>query len=220
MSIQGDLQALSQDTTIQLFTLNNYNPLSPYDSFLFTNHIGVRFGAKVYTPLACGIDKLKITSQGTQPEIGLTVSDQNAVITKLIQEFQFIEGANLTTIITKKRYLDGEPMGDAPVEDRTIARIDMRVARRQSHKPGEGIIFVLSNAIDFDGVELPRRLALRKCTWQYRSAQCGYAGSRFFTKAGVPTLDREEDSCGRELLDCRKRFNEERYGGFPSLNRR
>ena len=220
MSIQGDLQALSQDATIQLFTLNNYNPLSPYDEFNFTNHIGVRFASKVYTPLACGIDKLKITSQGTQPEIGLTVSDQNAVISKLIQEFKFIEGANLTCKVTKKRYLDGEPMGEGSEVDRTIARIDMRVARRQSHKPGEGIIFVLSNPIDFDGVELPRRLALRKCTWQYRSPQCGYAGSRFFTKSGVPTLDIEQDRCGRELLDCRKRNNEERYGGFPSLQRR
>ena len=220
MAIISDIQNLSQTATIQLFELSNYNPLSPYDSFLFTNHVGVRFASRVYQPLACGIDKLKITSQGTQPEIGLTISDEGAVVTKLLQQFRFIEGANLTCKVTKKAYLDGEEKGSGPEFERLIATINMRIARRQGHIPQKSVLFVLSNPLDIEGVELPRRLALRKCTWQYRGPECGYTGSRFFTKANVPTLDPNADVCGKDVNSCDLRFNTARYGGFPSLRRR
>lgn len=200
--------------------MSNYNRQSPYDEFNFTNHVGVVFGSKSYVPLACGIDKLKLTSEGTQPEIGLTVADKDATITKLIQEFKHIEGAKLRVVITKKRYLDGQPLGVGQLSDRIITELNMRIARRQSHKPSDGIVFVLGNPIDVEGVFLPRRLALRKCVWDYRGPQCGYTGTRYFTNQGTPTLDPNADKCGREISDCDARANTARYGGFPSLQRR
>jgi len=213
-------QGLDDGHVIYLFELTNFNHKSPYDAFRFTNNIGVTFQNTPYTPLACGVDKLTITSQGAQPELTLTVADENAVITKLLFEFKHIEGAKLNIKVTKNRYLDGGTFSNASITDRLITELDLGISRRQQHIPGNKVVFILGNAVDVEGISLPRRIALRKCVWRYRDEFCGYTGTRYFDRAGNPVLDRDNDACGKEINDCDKRLNTIRYGGMPALQRR
>lgn len=221
MSAIDHIQELAQDTFIDLFEVSGYNPGSPFDSFRFTNHSGVQFADRAYTPLPCQLDSLEYTSEGSQPEPNLTVGDAGGIITDLILLYDNMEGATVKIIRTQKRYLDGQPDADPTA---IVAQADFLVARREQHSPREYVVFVLANPIDIDGAKIPGRICLRNCVWQYRDPDtCGYVGATRFTLSNQRTLDPAQDKCSRSITACRLRFGANgvlRHSGFPGLQRR
>ncbi|MFG6101154.1 phage minor tail protein L [Leptothoe sp. EHU-05/26/07-4] len=221
MSAVAHLQELTQDTFIDLFAVSGYNPDSPFDSFRFTNHVGIQFGRQGYQPIPCQIDSIEFTSDGTQPEPTLSVGDPEGIITDLILLYNNMEGASVRITRTQKRYLDGQPEADPTA---IIAQADFLIARREQHIPREVVVFLLANPIDIDGAKTPGRICLRNCVWKYRDADtCGYNGSARFTLGNKRTLVESEDKCAKSIEACRLRFGANgvlRHSGFPGLQRR
>ncbi|MFG6094396.1 phage minor tail protein L [Leptothoe sp. ISB3NOV94-8A] len=219
MSITSELQSLDQDVIIQLFRVFGYNP-GAGDEFYFCAHTGVTFLSKVYTPRACSLSGFKVTSQGTEMQADLTVSDADRFLTQADQLFPHIVGGRVDVLYTRPDYLDGGPLGNLPQSDRVLSQVRLRIMSRVL-VPGESATYRLENSISAEGRSLPNRKALRKCdpTVRYRGAECGYTGSRMFTVTGQPTLNANLDRCGKGLADCRLRNNQSRFGGVPSLRR-
>jgi lambda family phage minor tail protein L len=221
MGVLDHIQELDQDTLIDLFEVSNYNPGTPFDSFRFTNHIGVQFGSLGYEPIPCQLDSIEFTSDGSQPEPSLSVADVEGLFTGLIATYDNMEGALVKIKRTQKRYLDGQADADPTA---VLAEVEFMIARRDQHIPRELVVFVLANPIDIDGEKTPGRICLRNCVWRYRDADtCGYAGSQRFNLANEPVLLEKDDKCAHNLAACRLRFGEDgvlRFGGFPGLQRR
>ena len=220
MSAVENIQDLTQSTFIDLFELSRYNPKSPFDKFRFTNHLGVSFNSKPYNPLPCQIDSIEFTSDGSQPEPSITIADTGGVIGDLINLYDNIEEAEIRIIRTQKRYLDGQPDADPTA---IISVADFLIARREPYVPREYVTFLLANPIDIDGVKLPGRYLLRKCSWIYRDENCGYTGDKGFKLSNEPTLNSALDKCGKTLQSCKLRFGENvalPFGGFPGMTRR
>lgn len=221
MAISENLQDLSQDTFIDLFDVSGYNPDSIFDTFRFTNHVGIQFGSQGYQPIPSQIDSIEYTSDGTQPEPTLSVGDPEGIITDLILLYDNMEGASVKVTRTQKRYLDGQPDADPTA---ILAQADFLIARREQHIPRELVVFILANPIDIDGAKTPARICLRNCVWRYRDPDtCGYTGAARFTLSNVGTLDPAQDKCAKSIAACRLRFGQNAvlpHGGFPGLQRR
>ena len=98
----------------------------------------------------------------------------------------------------------------------------------------------LRSVLDLEGKYIPKRVCLRNiCTHRYRiwrvnedleeggqfdysCTECPYTGTVYFNKNGERTNLPSEDSCGKKLSDCKKRFGETAelpFGGFPGMTR-
>lgn len=214
------IQELDLDTEVMLFRLYGYNLLSPSEEIRFSNHVGVNFGGKSYAPVACGINAEEYSSEGSQPEIELTVADTDLHVTNLIYQYNNLEGAWVSIQKTYKKYLDGQVFADPTA---LLSNSVFRISRRSAHLPGQSVIFVLGNPADWNGVTLPSQYVLTKCGTRYRGPICGYAGAAKFTIADQPTLDPSKDQCSKALRGCQIRFGDNvdlPFFGYPSVSRR
>jgi phage-related protein len=100
---------------------------------------------------------------------------------------------------------------------------DVWVVDRKSAENPAVVEFELAAPIDVAGVMLPRRQVVANvCAWQYRSAECGYAGRPVADANDQPTNDPAQDRCGKRLSSCKLRFGNTGvlpYGGFPGARR-
>lgn len=142
------------------------------------------------------------------------------------------QGAMLYRIRTLVRYLDGHTDAGQSIE---FPR-DMYVVDRILSLTKTSIQWELIAPMDLPNCKLPARQALRDCCqWIYRhwdadsnqfiyvansSQVCPYAGTGYFTKAGV-ACSAADDECGRRFSDCVLRYGNQPlpYGGFPGLTR-
>lgn len=219
MPIESDLQALSHDAEVELFQLSGYNRQSPLESFYFANGTGISFGGIAYIPIACSIDGIEYTGEGSLPRPKLTVSDTTRIISGLVYFYKGIEGCTLTLKKTLKRYLDGQPAADPAA----IKTTDIWVVSQTTKEiPGQMIEWELSSPIDFNDEMLPARPMMRLCGWVYRSAECGYTGSAMYTLDNKRTLDPRQDKCGKGVTSCAKHFGQNailNHGGFVGTQR-
>lgn len=219
MPLVSDLQKLDIDSEIELFEISNYDAANPSFIFRFSNHVGVSFGGQIYTPLACEIDGITYSSEGTLPRPRLRLSDAGGYISSLIYSYDGLEGATITIRKTLKQYLDGQATPDSSQEK---PRDIFVISHRTREVPGKLIEYELVTAIDFNDETLPRRICAANCMWRYRDPEtCGYAGTNKFTITGAPTNDPAKDICGKSVDDCQLRFPSGAipFGGFPSIRR-
>jgi lambda family phage minor tail protein L len=236
MAIISDLQSLSHDAEIELFELTNFinlddDPLFNWSDqdlyadriFRFTNVAtnlqGTYFGGDRYYPIACEINGISYTSEGSPPRPKLLVSDAASVVSDIIEDFSLLEGSILTIKKTLRRYLDDQPTADStafkPVDVYTISHVAKQI-------PGKVVEFELVSAWDFVEEILPNRRCIRKCPWIYRSASCGYAGNEMYDLNNQPTFDLEQDRCAKTVTACAVHFGKTSvlyHGGYPGLQR-
>jgi lambda family phage minor tail protein L len=218
MPIVADLQKLSLDAEIYLFSLSGFNPLSPFESFNFSNCLGVTFNGVPYVAIAAQITGLSYTSEGSLPRPKLEVADPDGIITSIAYLYGGLEGATLEIKSTLKRYLDN---GATP--DPTALRItdSYQISQKIREVPGTGIEYELSSSIDVTEEYLPGRLAVNKCTAIYRNADtgCPYADPRMFNLNNRPTLNERADRCSKTIQGCEARFGKNAvlpWNGIPS----
>lgn len=91
---------------------------------------------------------------------------------------------------------------------------------RKSGESFESVEFELSSALNFQGVNLPRRqIIANQCPFAYRGALCGYIGPPVADELDVPTSNPALDKCGKRLRSCEMRIwpdNILNYGGYPA----
>ncbi len=216
-----DLQSLAHDAQIELFTLTGYNAQSRSESFRFCNHIGVTLGGIEYLPVACSIDGIQWTGEGSLPRPKLVVADTQKILSGIVYLYDGIEGSRLRVHRTLKRYLDGQEAADASAEP--ILAESFVVSQCTQEVPGVAMEFELCAPIDFIEESVPARPASASCPWIYRQGECGYSGAARFTIDNKRTLNPKLDQCAKSVTSCALRFGRNSilpFGGFPGIGRR
>lgn len=162
---------------------------------------------------------------GRQPRPTLRVANITGLVGALTRELDDLIGSKLTRRRTFVKYLDavnfsaGNPQADPNV----FFTDEIWFIDRKSSENGAYIEFELASALDLSGVVLPRRQVIRNvCPWQYRSAECSYAGGAVADDSDTPTTDLSQDACGKRVDSCKLRFGEFgtlTFGGFAGVGR-
>lgn len=221
----ADVQKLEPGAIVELFELD----LSTFGGELLRFHAGtnnllqnVTWQGNVYTAFPIQASGFEFSGQGQAPRPKLLAANVVGSITALVLQYDDLVGAKLTRHRTLAKYLDAVNfVGGNPNADPTAEfPVDIFYVDRKATETSEFVEFELAPAADVTGVMLPRRQIIQNiCPWKYRSAECGYTGSVYFTGNDSPTADPTSDVCGKRLSSCKLRFGENGelpFGGFPA----
>lgn len=215
MSLPSDIQKLQVGDVVTLYILDA-EPIGA-ETYHFHSHDadmivwqGVRYDP---WPLeASGFEM----SGSRNPTPSLKMGNVGGFITALCLQFDDLVGAKLTRKRTLAKYLDGMPDADPDEEFPP----EIWFIEQKTGETAEAVEFELASAMDFQGVQLPRRqIIANHCPWRYRSAECGYTGPPVSDEFDIITTDAARDKCGKRLQSCKLRFGENGelpFGGFPA----
>ena len=229
----GDTQLVSPSAIIELFELQLFSNIHGVNT-LYRFHAGtnalttngnVVFGGASYLALPIMADGFEYN--GTQlPRPKLRVSNVLGSITTILVSLPSgLEGARVSRIRTLARYIDAvnfpgsvNPYG---TPDSTATwPAEIYVIDRLAAETRDVVEFELAASFDLVGVRAPRRQCIANiCQWTYRSAECSYTGTAYFTENDVATT-LANDVCGKKLSSCKARFganNQLPFGSFPAV---
>jgi len=218
--IHPEVQKLETDALVSMYELDT-TPIGGTLIYRFTamprGSAPIAFNGNVYEPIDIEVDGFNWDGQGAFPRPRIRISNVAGLVTGAIVTMGDIIGARFKRIRTFARHLDD---GADPDPDAVFPAEIYTVDQRTKHTK----VFVewqLAAYIDQIGVMIPRRQCLRDtCSHTYRTynsdtssfdyagVTCPYTGSAKFTEAGTSTGNAALDSCGRRVVDCRKRFGD------------
>jgi lambda family phage minor tail protein L len=221
----SDLQAVAPGAIIELFELTlSLEQHGVAETYRF--HAGTSLNANgelvwngnSYMRLPIEMEGFEYSGSGQLPRPTLRVSNIMGVITGLLITLKSspaggLEGAQVTRIRTLARYIDAvnfpgginlygtpDPTAEFP---REIFFIDRKASENR-----DIIEFEMAAVFDLMGVRAPKRQCLADvCSWEYRSAECGYTGADYYDKNDQPVPTLAQDVCGKRLISCETRFN-------------
>lgn len=181
---------------------------------------GVRYDA-----WPCEVEDLESNGDGSPASPKLSVANLDGSISALCKMFQDMKQAKVTIHRTYAHYLDAVNFpGGNPGADPTADSIDVWYVDSKSADNETTVQFKLSSPVDVTGQKLPARQMTSRCAWclqgQYRGADCGYTGTRYFDKFGNPVDNPALDECPGTVAGCKLRQGESSeltFGGFPSI---
>lgn len=206
--IIAETQKLNADAEIELFVLN----LAKLGGGIYRFHNQPVAGSGIITfdsldyqalPLEASGFGFTGTDQPTTPTI--RISSLGGALTALIEQYNDLEGAELTRIRTYRKHLaDGsDPDGTARFSE------DIFFVSRLSSQTKRMVEFELGNSLGVDGVQLPRRLLVSRCQARFKDGvNCPYVG------AG--------SSCAKTVAACQTYFGADAdlpFLGFPGVER-
>jgi len=228
----SELQSIAPSAIIELFELQ-LNTAIQGTSTLYRFHAGVNltgsngdvvWAGNAYNKFPIEADGFEYSGNGQLPRPKIRVSNILGTITAIILTTP-LEGAKVTRIRTMARYLDAvnfaggvNPYGTPePASEwlREIYYID-----RKATETRDVVEYELCAAFDLQGVRAPKRQCISNiCQWVYRSAECSYSGTNYFTENDVATT-LANDVCGKKLSSCKARFGATAqlpFGSFPGV---
>lgn len=241
MSLTQDLQSLEPGSLVQLvevdgtafgmdrvlrFHAHNINA-DGWASFAAENLPSIRWQGNEYDPHPYTVTGLALTSTGSQPQPGLSVGNIGNHVTALCLAYDDLVQAKVKIHTTLAKYLDAANwQAGNPLADSTQERVQLFYVNAKVSETPEQVDFELCTPFDIQNLQLPTRQISPVCIWAmrgwYRSGNgCDYQGTKYFTKAGVPTDDPSKDVCGGRLADCKPRFGPDQplpFGGQPGGN--
>lgn len=153
----------------------------------------------------------------------MTAANIDQGLTAMCLQYDDLIGSVLTYKRTLSKYLDAVnfPGGVNPTADpNEFFPDEIWFLDRKEHEDYTRIKWALASALDFNGVQLPGRVIVaNQCGFQYRSAECSYAGPPVAKYDDTPTSDPALDNCSRRVSGCKIRFganNPLPYGSFPA----
>jgi lambda family phage minor tail protein L len=242
--VARDLEGFAVGATVELFTID-LRPLGGgLERFapMAVDGAAPRFGGLTYQVLPFESDGFEWSGVGPVPQPRLRFGivredgDQAAAASLFLgalEAFDDMLGAEVTRVETFRKHLDD---GDDPDPQKHLGIEIFRVSQKSQQSP-TSVEFVLTSALDLDGVEFPRRAALPICSHRYRrgagagsfdytNATCPYTGTARFDRKGDPVADARLDVCGKTLADCKRRFATVGgpravlpFKGFPAIGR-
>ncbi|WJF92007.1 phage minor tail protein L [Paraburkholderia bonniea] len=221
--IQADVQALEPGAKVRLYELDASGIGGQIARFHAHRTAGpITWQGLVYSPWPVDAEGFQRTSAGTQPSPTLRVGNVDGSISSLCLALGDLVGAKLVRRETLAKYLDAVnfPQGNPSADPAEELRPEAWRIERKSRSDSEVVEFELASPLDFDGEQLPRRqIVPNLCSFQYRSAECGYTGGPVADVNNQPTGDAAKDRCSNALTGCRLRFganNPLPFGGFPA----
>ena len=228
----SELQKIAPSSIIELFTLQLTTAIQGSNT-IYRFHAGVNatgtngnivWAGQTYLALPIEASGFEYNGNGQLPRPKIRVSNIMGTITAIMLSTP-LEGAKVTRIRTMARYLDAvnfpggvNPLGtpDPTAEfPRECYQID-----RKSAETRDVVEFELAAAFDLVGVRAPKRQCISNiCQWVYRSAECSYTGTAYFTENDVAT-SAANDVCGKRLSSCKARFGAKAqlpFGSYPGV---
>ena len=222
MSITADIQTLEPGALIELWDLDATGIGGDVNRFhAHTQFESIWWQGNEYSPWpleASGFSRESDSPSTPKVQVG----NVNGSISALCIYFDDLVGAKLTRRRTLGKFLDAQNFPDGnPTADPAEEMIpEVWYIERKSAESKKVVEFELSSALDFNGVQLPRRqIVSNLCTWRYRSTECGYTGPAVADSDNKPTSDASEDKCSKDLAGCKLRWGLDQplpYGGFPA----
>src|SRR5690606_7587927 len=124
------------------------------------------------------------------PQPRLSVGNVDGKISAVGAAGEDIVGAIVTRHRPLGKYLDAVNFegGVNPDADPTQEMpVDVWIVERKARETAEVVQFELSSALNFGGVQLPRRQIIAgQCPWLYRGVECGYTGLAVADAHDVP----------------------------------
>lgn len=222
----SEIQKLAPSAVVELFVLDA-TALGGTVTYFHagTNELraSVVWQGQAYSPYPVEASGFERSGQAPQPQPKMRVANVTGIITALNKELDDLVGAKVTRKRTFLKYLDAVNFtgGTNPTADPAVAFPDeIWFVNRKAEENEVFVDYELASASDVAGVQIPRRQVIANvCTWQYRSAECSYAGGAVADKNDVPTTVLADDQCSKKLRACKMRFGDFAqlpYGGFPS----
>lgn len=226
MTVREDVQKLEPGALVELFELDATTIGG--DLLRFHGHTqqgGITWQGNVYDPWPITAEGFAMTGD-QQPVPKLSVGNVNGAISAMCIYLDDLVGAKLTRHRTFGRYLDAVnfPGGNPEADPDEEFPPEIWFIERKASESNEVVEFELASALDFNGVQLPRRqIIANRCLWLaiggYRGPYCNYTGGPVAKADGTPTSNMAEDRCGGLCRDCKLRFGEDgvlNFGGFPA----
>lgn len=228
MGIKADIQKLELSALVVLYELDA-TMIQGGEKLYFhggVNEVGhtVVWQGISYTRYPIEASGFEWSGQGSLPRPTMKVANVTGVMGALLKSLNDLLGAKITRRRTLLKYLDGENFfnGYNPYADPNAHFNDeVYYVDRKASENKVFIEFELAASFDTTGVTLPRRPVIRNvCWWDYRSAECTYAGGPVADINDVPTTDPTKDVCGKRAQSCKLRFGQHAvlpFGGFPGV---
>lgn len=222
--IAADLAGLAPSARVELFIIDP----TVQGGEILRFHAGtnelrqpVVWQGQTYGPMPIEAEGFEVRSQGAAPRPRIRISNVYGLVSVLLQQLGGLEGATVTRKVTLARFLDAANFAGGNPEANPAEQYpdEVWIVDRVSREDGLVVEWELASPLDLEGVTLPRRRCdPLVCGWQYRSAECGYAGGAVAKADDTPTAVLSEDECGLLLSSCRLRFGKELpFGGFPGV---
>jgi lambda family phage minor tail protein L len=216
MTLAVDVQGLEPGQIVELFIVDASELGAELYRFHAYGLLGpIVFQGESYEPWPMEATGFEM-SGNSQPAPRLKMGNVGGFLTALVLGFDDLVGSKVTRKRTLGKYLDGQPTAD-PAEEFPP---DLWFIEQKLGESSEYIEFELASALDFDGVQLPRRQIIANyCPWRYRSTECGYLGGPVADQFDIITTDAARDQCGKRLQSCKLRFGEHGelpFGGFAA----
>ena len=222
-SIQEQLQSLEPSAIIELFQLQLTAAVNGIDTTFYyhagTNELSadIVFNQITYTAFPIEVEGFEVTSKGTLPRPTMRVANANNAISALLVLYNPLQ-AKVTRIRTCKKFLDAVNFsgGNATADPTAKFEDEIWYIDRVANENPQAVEFELTSKLDLTNLALPRRQVLEHCPWQYRGAECGYRGRRYFDLNDRAT-NAANDQCGKRYTSCALRFTSGLlpFGGFP-----
>lgn len=222
MTVAADAQTLESGALVELFDLDVTALGDTIHRFHAYTQVGnITWNGNAYAPWPIQAQGFARTST-QQPVPTINVGNIDGSITALCLAFDDLVGATITRRRTLGKYLDAVNFGGTnPTADPTQEMPkEVWFIERKANEDSSVVSFDLSSAIDFNGIQLPRRQIIANvCSWAYRSAECGYTGGAVAKADDTATAVLGLDVCGKRVASCKLRFgaaNPLNYGGFAA----
>lgn len=228
------LQAVAPSAIIELFELQ-LNMLQHGVDETYYFHAGTNlnsngelvWNANSYLRFPIEADGFEYSGNGQLPRPKIRCSNIMSTITALLLSLpNGLEGAKVSRIRTLARYIDAvnfpgsvnpygtpDPTAEFP---REIYYVDRKIGESR-----DVVEFELAASFDLAGVRAPKRQCISNiCQWKYRSAECGYVGTNYFSENDQPVASLAADVCGKRLSSCKARFGataELPFGSYPGI---
>lgn len=226
--ISANIQSANAGELVELFKLD-LTPIGFDEQYYFHNGVNelgnnLVFDGITYIRLPIEADGFEMSGDGQQPRPSLRIANIDGAIGSLSRANDDLVKVEFTRIRTFVKYLDAVNFasGTNPTADpNATLNNDVYYIDRKASENKILVEYELASALDLEGILLPRRQCIQNvCTWEYRSAECSYAGGAVADKNDQATSDINQDNCGKRLTSCRLRFgnNALPFAGFPAIN--
>ncbi|CAJ0740806.1 phage minor tail protein L [Ralstonia mannitolilytica] len=229
MRITADIQRLEPGACVVLFELDATEIAGDVLRFHGYTQVGpIWWQGNEYSPWPIEAKGFARTGQGQQPAPRLTVGNVDGAISAICIATQDMVGAKVRRRRTLGRFLDARnfPDGNPEADPTEEMPVEEWYIEQKTNETNEIVEFELSSALDFNGVQLPRRqIVANVCPWLmiggYRGPNCGYTGAAMFDRDDNPVDDPALDKCGGRLSSCKRRFganNPLPIGAYPAAD--
>lgn len=225
-----DLSQLQQDALLDLFEIdmrhlkNNLGEKGDvYRFYSGKNELknDLVWQGKTYSAYPVKASGFEKSGTGPSNRPTLTLSNLFGLVTGIANQYDECVGAIVRRHQVYAKYLDAVNFTNGNrQEDPNQEVVSCFFIEQLSSLNKETATFTLALPAETDNAKIPCRVIMADtCTWIYRSSECGYTGTRYFTDKDKPTVNVKEDKCSHCLNGCTLRGNQRNFGAFVSVNK-